>query len=312
MDLPFHFDLDSLSSDTPGGLDVLNDFALSRGKRFRPLLLMKVAACLSVQPTIAAPFAVIIERIHNATLLHDDVVDESPSRRGRATINASGENKKAILGGDLLLARTLQDLGDSGNSSIIRDMFGVLVELTEGEWLQLEARHHFEVELRHLRQVARKKTGSLIGWCCAIPARLRGDRDSLVDSLREFGVSIGVAFQLIDDCLDFDQSSGKPFAQDLKEGQINFVTRDLLEKSPHLKLEIKSHFASPASGDFSADFMRELESAKKRVLELAEREIVSAGSKISFSALKALERQRLEDEVLSPFLRQISAMREKI
>jgi octaprenyl-diphosphate synthase len=310
LDLEFQFNSDSLLSDLPGALDTLNHFALSGGKRFRPALLLKVAKCLAVDPKIAAPFAIVAERIHNATLLHDDVVDESPSRRGKATLNARGENKKAVLGGDLLLARTLRDLGVANDAGILKDMFNVLVDLTEGEWLQLESRCSFDIGARHLREVARKKTGSLIGWCCATPARIKGEPLSTIETLREVGVLLGVAFQLIDDCLDFDRSSGKPFAQDLKEGQMNFVTQDLIENSSESRAEIKSHLLLESPSEFSPNLMAKILLSVKKTLSRAETEIALANTKIYQTAVHPSVKTAIEHEVIVPFLNQIKKTRE--
>jgi geranylgeranyl pyrophosphate synthase len=302
-DRAFKLSSDFLATDVPGAIDLLNDSALTGGKKFRPQLLMKVAGCLQIYDQTALPYAIAAERIHNATLLHDDVIDESRFRRGRATLNASGENQRAILGGDLLLARTLRELGVREHLDIIRDLFDVLVQLSEGEWLQLEARGQMNVTERHLQEVARKKTGSLLAWCCATPARLGNLPLDMVDALRTFGTRIGVAFQLADDCADFKLTSGKPFAQDLCEGQINFVIQDLLSREPAFYSEIDEHYfaESVPIKSFSKQFLDEVKTSVDRVLEKAQMETAIARDLLHRSGLRHEICAEIDRQVLIPF-----------
>ena len=299
------YELDSEELSLPGGIALLNG-QLTDGKRFRPQLLMRVADCLGVAAPLAAPYAIAVERIHNATLLHDDVVDEAQVRRNKPTLNASGENRKAILAGDLLLARALRDLGASANRGALEELFEVLVELTEGEWLQLESRYRLEVGERHLYEVARKKTASLIRWCCSVPGHLLGSLPKgSTASLGVFGTHLGIAFQLMDDCLDFDPASGKPFAQDLAEGQVNFVTQNLLRQSPEWRAEIEARLGRPNSGAFPAGLSVSLRRALLSVRRQAELEIETARASLAQSSLAASVQARLDEEVTQPVISQL-------
>lgn len=231
------FTVEADRTQLPGAFELINEFALSGGKQFRPRLLLRVAECMGVDAAVAEPFAKAAERVHGATLLHDDVIDESTQRRGKPTLNAAGQNRRAILSGDLLLAQALKEVGRTGHLSAICSLFDVLVDLTEGELLQLEARNNTRVDERHLLEVARKKTGSLIGWCFGVPAQILG-AESLTVVLRSVGVSIGIVFQMLDDVVDFDLLSGKPFAQDLQEGLLNFVMLEVLRIDPRLRSRV--------------------------------------------------------------------------
>jgi octaprenyl-diphosphate synthase len=300
-------------TDVPGGVRVLNEFALEGGKKFRPQLMLTAAETLGIDEKKIESYAVAVERIHNATLLHDDVIDESPKRRGRATINAKGENKKAILCGDLLLARTLQTLGEEAEPIVMKDLFDVLVDLMEGELLQLEARNRMEVGERHLLEVARKKTGSLMGWSCRVPARLleashsdSARSNQLSDRFNQLGVHLGIAFQMADDCLDFSSASGKPFAQDLNEGQVNFVVQALLEAHPEFKTEVEGKMAHPER-ELSSGFLSEIPGALRCIARRAEIELAAAESLLLSSGLKTKECEPLIEKIIRPFADQLKA-----
>jgi geranylgeranyl pyrophosphate synthase len=223
------------STSLPEVAALLNKQTLVGGKKLRPALCFLMADVFSIPHEKIKLYAVAAERIHTATLIHDDVIDDAPKRRGKSTLNASGFNRRAILAGDLLLVRALKDVGLAGDLTILRDLNETLVQLVEGEWLQLESRGLVDRDEVHLRQVATKKTSSLIVWCCTIAGRLAALYPHHHKYLKDFGVHLGLAFQMIDDCLDFSKSSGKPFSQDLFEGQINFVTQELIKGRPNLK-----------------------------------------------------------------------------
>jgi geranylgeranyl pyrophosphate synthase len=228
---------DLISTSLPDTAAILNSQVLVGGKRLRPALCFLMGEILLIKPERLERYAMAAERVHNATLIHDDVIDEAPRRRGRATLSASGLNKRAVLAGDLLLARALKDVSAGGVESfeILRDLNHTLVELVEGEWLQLEAQGSGDRDERHLREVARKKTASLLSWCCKVSGRVAGVEENVINSLSDFGYHLGVGFQMIDDCLDFSTTAGKLFCQDLFDKQINFVTFELIKENSKLK-----------------------------------------------------------------------------
>jgi len=255
----------------PGLENRINRSLLRGGKRFRPLLMAEFAALFGISTERIIPFARAIEQIHSATLAHDDVIDASDRRRGVPTLNAQIENRKAVLGGDYLLAEGIAEITRQGNFLAMEALALTLQELVTGELLQNEARGVFEVSRSHLLKRADLKTGSLFRWCCLIPALL-GEADATVLRLvREFGTRLGVAFQWIDDTLDYSLDSGKPYGQDLREGLVNAVTLRLLEVHPR---ESSLLAESPWS-------LAEIESAIAFVRAEAEVQIRSARSILS-------------------------------
>ncbi len=213
---------------------LLTKTVLFRGKKFRPTLCFLMGQMFGIRLEELHPYARAAEFVHAATLAHDDVIDESQVRRHRPTLNARASNARAVLAGDLLLARVMAELSGLGKIEIIHDLANTVEDLVSGEWLQLEARGIASVNRQHLETVARKKTASLMVWCCVAPARWAGVDGQVVEAARSFGEALGVAFQMIDDIIDFDASGEKPFAQDIREGLVNFVTLEMLEENPHL------------------------------------------------------------------------------
>ena len=210
----------------------LNQTLLYGGKRFRPLLCLMMSRFFRVPFVRIAPIAMASERVHAATLAHDDVIDEATLRRNRASINARSSNARAVLAGDLLLSKVMLDVVEVGNLEIVKDLARTICELVEGEWLQLEARGIMQVQRKDLERVAILKTASLFKWCCTTPARLAGVSDEILATVRIFGENLGLAFQMIDDALDFSSTSGKSYAKDYQEGLVNYVLMELLEENP--------------------------------------------------------------------------------
>ncbi|MBC7691773.1 MAG: polyprenyl synthetase family protein [Methylotenera sp.] len=224
---------------------------LRGGKRVRPELLLCVARGLGerpgVSPEVREKEALICARaaewVHAATLSHDDVIDEASVRRGRPTLSAKLGNTKAVLTGDLLLSRVIRELSELGNLEVLRSMSETVESLVTGEWLQYDVRWKLEVDRKVLRTIAELKTGALIAWSAAAPARLRNAAPEVVGALDAFGKNAGLAFQLVDDALDFSDRSGKDFGKDLKEGLINQATLLIFELFPEFKEKLRGPFA---------------------------------------------------------------------
>jgi len=300
------------ASGLPGCVDLLNDFALSGGKQLRPTLVLTISGALGVSHDEALPYAIAAERVHGASLLHDDVIDESTVRRGRSTFNASGKNRQAVLAGDLLLAEALRGLSKTRNYLALENLIDVLATLSEGELLQNEARNQIEVSERHLFEVATKKTGSLIAWCCATPLLIKElpAMDSIkYTALKRLGLHVGTAFQLIDDCIDFDSSSGKPFAQDLREGLINFVTCYLLEQTPQLKQTL---FSEEAVSHIQKSLAPALNISIKRTLDKAKIEVSSASAYLERAGFDSIFNKTIHDKVLQPFYDRIDLLEKNL
>lgn len=218
---------------------LLTKTVLFRGKKFRPTLCFLMGKFVGLSSSVLEPYARAAEFVHAATLAHDDVIDESEQRRNRPTLNARSSNARAVLAGDLLLARVMAELSGLGNIQIIHELAKTVEDLVSGEWLQLEARGIAAINRRHLETVASKKTASLMAWSAGVSLLLQKDwsqaeRDKGYAAARSFGESLGIAFQMIDDIIDYDDHGEKPFAQDVREGLVNFVTLEMLEANSDL------------------------------------------------------------------------------
>ncbi|MBC7385361.1 MAG: polyprenyl synthetase family protein [Cryobacterium sp.] len=230
------------------GLEGVIDASVLRGgKRLRPLLMGEFARFFGLPFDAVIPYARAAEQVHSATLAHDDVIDESSTRRGSLTLNARIENRKAILAGDYLLAEGIYAVSKLKNAAIVEGLAATLRELVTGELLQNEARGISDVSSSHLSRVADLKTASLFRWCCLVPAHLSNAPEPVIALTREFATRIGVAFQWIDDAVDFSLSSGKPYAADLREGLVNRVTFRLLEIAPHTQAWVQRSLSSNSS-----------------------------------------------------------------
>jgi len=193
------------------------------GKRLRPafVLLCARAAGGCFDASRAYPLAACMEMIHMATLMHDDVIDNAGTRRGRSTASATFGNTGTILTGDVLLAKAMWILAEDGDLEMIRTVSRSVVELAEGEVRELEYRNRFDVNESEHMETLRMKTASFIQCCCEVGARLAGASDEVRDSLARYGHHVGLAFQIIDDLLDYrgsDRVTGKPRATDFREG----------------------------------------------------------------------------------------------
>lgn len=210
--------------------DLLSRSVLNGGKRLRPKLLLLISEHLQLPLSSLLVYAKVVEWIHAASLCHDDVVDQATTRRGAPSINMLRGNKLAVLAGDYLLAQAIRQLVDLQNPTILTFAAQTIQELALGESLQLEMRENSAYDQEGLLQVASCKTGSLMGLTTAIPYAFSGASDGLCQQALQFGRHLGIAFQQIDDCLDFASTSLKDQFQDLKNGQMNFVLYALSQR----------------------------------------------------------------------------------
>ena len=206
--------------------NLLNSTVLLGGKRLRPMLTVLMGDFFGLPHDVITPYARDIERIHAATLAHDDVVDEADTRRGLPSINAMASNKKAILAGDYLLAHVLYEVASRGDNRVVQGLSEVIAELVEGEWLQIENLKKADLTRHDVELVALKKTGSVIRWCCAAPALISNASGEIVGLARAMGEKLGIAFQLGDDILDFTRTDGAACA-DLRTGVVSSVIFEL-------------------------------------------------------------------------------------
>lgn len=245
----------SHSSILPGTQSMTESVLLRSGKKLRPKLSIQMGEALGVSASLITPYARIAELVHSATLAHDDVIDQATERRNAATLNFKLTQARAVLSGDLLLARAMVELSELGSLTLVKRMAQVLEDLVSGEWLQLENRGNLDVEIKVLDEIAKLKTASLLGWCTELPMQLKNGDAEQLRYARQFGEHLGLAFQYGDDCLDFSSESGKDFAKDLKEGLLNQVTFLLLQKEPKLKAVFTSLYPNP-SNFTEEDFIR--------------------------------------------------------
>lgn len=192
------------------------------GKRLRPLLVLLCANALGHSQKKHIDLAAIIEFIHTATLLHDDVVDVSELRRGRPTANAQWGNAPSVLVGDFLYSRAFQMLVAIGSMDIMAIMSNTTNTISEGEVQQLVNAKNPDVDEASYYNVIHKKTGALFEAACETAAVLCDAPQATRQSLREYGYHLGLAFQLIDDALDYEgdaEALGKNVGDDLAEGK---------------------------------------------------------------------------------------------
>ena len=211
-----------LDSGVPLVGEVARYIISAGGKRLRPALLLLVCGALGYRGTQHYNLAAVVEFIHTATLLHDDVVDESTLRRGRATANESFGNPASVLVGDFLYSRAFQMIVDVGSLRIMRVLADATNVIAEGEVLQLLNVHDADTDEEKYLRVIRYKTAKLFEAATQVGAILGGASPGVELALAEYGMHLGTAFQLIDDVLDYSgdlNATGKNLGDDLAEGK---------------------------------------------------------------------------------------------
>jgi octaprenyl-diphosphate synthase len=193
------------------------------GKRVRPLTALLSAACFGPPGQAAREVAVAAELVHLATLLHDDVIDDGQERRGRPTPRRLWGNAVSVLAGDLLLTHALERTAAIGSPPALADLFATLRRLVDGEVVQLRGRTHLDPSEDVYFRIVQNKTASLFAWAARAGATVSGADAGAAAALGEFGMRIGVAFQLVDDVLDYagdPSATGKALLGDLVEGKL--------------------------------------------------------------------------------------------
>jgi octaprenyl-diphosphate synthase len=201
-------------------LDKITQYVLwQKGKRIRPLLvLLSAKACAGAATDITHRAAALVELLHTATLVHDDVVDDAEQRRGVFSINALWKNKIAVLMGDFLLSRGLLLSLDHDDYTILHTLSDAVRRMSEGELLQIEKSRLLDIDEETYFRIIGDKTASLISACTKSGAVSVSEDEALVERMHRFGETLGVAFQIRDDLFDFStQDSGKPIGIDLQE-----------------------------------------------------------------------------------------------
>lgn len=230
--------------------DVCSELAAYKGKMLRPSLLLlswKTVNPKSVVPEQVRVAAGVVELIHLATLVHDDVLDEADLRRGKQTINSLFGNEAAVMLGDYLLSSAFLLCSTIKNPELNVLLGEVTNTLCAGEVVQLTNRNNVDITLEQYYQIIHDKTASLISACCEMGSLVGGGSVEQTSSLVEFGVKIGTAFQIKDDLLDILEEReivGKPTGRDLEKGKVTLPIILMLAKNPHLKSTVQQTMAN--------------------------------------------------------------------
>ena len=202
-------------------LNKITHYVVNRkGKQMRPMFVFLIAKMSNQGAVNERTYrgASVIELIHTATLVHDDVVDDSDRRRGFFSVNALWKNKIAVLVGDFLLSKGLLLSIDNDDFDLLKIISVAVREMSEGELLQIEKARNLDITEAIYFEIIRQKTATLIAACCAMGAKSVHASEDKVEAMRSFGELIGIAFQIKDDLFDYsDQAIGKPTGIDIKE-----------------------------------------------------------------------------------------------
>jgi heptaprenyl diphosphate synthase len=191
------------------------------GKRIRPALVILTSKFPTVELSRVIPVAVAVELIHMATLVHDDVVDKAAMRRGMPTVNAKWSNQVSVLTGDYLFAKAFSVLAQTGNPRVVQIMADVVYEMSRGEMAQIASYFDVNQTEEHYYERIAQKTGYLIAECCRLGGLVAGASEREIEGLYQYGMGVGLSFQIADDLLDFHGSAakvGKPVCGDLSTG----------------------------------------------------------------------------------------------
>src|SRR5690554_3520086 len=200
-------------------LDHITNYIVKRkGKQMRPMFVFLTAGISGAISESSYRGAALIELLHTATLVHDDVVDDANYRRGFFSVNALWKNKIAVLVGDYLLARGLLLSVDNEDFNLLKIVSHAVREMSEGELLQIAKARKLDVTEEVYYTIIKKKTASLIAACCGVGAVTAGGDAELIDKMKDFGEKVGMAFQIKDDLFDYGEDEvGKPLGIDIKE-----------------------------------------------------------------------------------------------
>mgnify|MGYP000097250095 CR=1 FL=1 len=193
------------------------------GKRLRPMLTLAAARMCGYAGPYHVHLAATVEFIHTATLLHDDVVDESAQRRGRPTANLLWDNQSSVLVGDYLFARSFQLMTEPGSMPVMRILSNAAATIAEGEVLQLTAAQNLSTDEDIYLQVVRGKTAALFSAATEVGGVIAGAEDNIVKALFDYGDALGIAFQIVDDLLDYQgqaDATGKNLGDDFRERKL--------------------------------------------------------------------------------------------
>ena len=261
------------SSDGKLMSEMLTHVLSARGKSVRPIIVMLTSALTSsanarqwvegerncTKRTYLA--AMMVEMLHTASLVHDDVIDNADMRRGRPSVNALWQSRNAVVMGDFLLARTMSAGMESAQYDLVSHIIGTVATLCEGEVLQSQHAADKNTTRQDYLEIIYKKTASLISVSASAGAvSVMASRED-IEQMRRFGEALGMAFQIQDDILDYSRSAktGKPSNNDLREGKITLPLIEVLEQcSPAEKLQLLDKLSQCATDDAAVDYIQNI------------------------------------------------------
>lgn len=267
------------------------------GKRMRPILILLMAKAFGKVTYVAQHAAIGLELLHTASLVHDDVVDESGERRGQASVNASFNNKVAVLVGDYILSTALLNISFTKSDDMVKELAELGRTLSNGEILQLANISNKEISEAIYYQVIEQKTAALFESCAVIGAKAGGATPEVVEEARRFGRNIGVIFQIRDDIFDYYDSKeiGKPTGNDMAEGKLTLPVIHALTATQNA--EMMALAQKVKSGEVTADEIARLvaftkdnggiEYAEQRMNELHQETLDFIEQRIADDSIKA-------------------------
>ncbi len=234
----------------------------SGGKRVRPGLTIIAGKLVDAPLERLIPVATVMEYMHTATLLHDDIVDGAKLRRGKPSANEVFGNDVAVLVGDYMFAKAIYVLAVYGGDEVLKVASKTVQDMAEGELLQLERIGDLSVTEEDYFDVIYRKTASLLATCCECGAIVGGADGNRRNALRKYGKFIGYAFQLVDDAFDYVSDSktiGKPAGNDIREGKVTYPLLSVLkELSEDERKRVEEIFSNPCPGIEEIEFVRSL------------------------------------------------------
>jgi octaprenyl-diphosphate synthase len=293
-----------LSSGVPLVGQVAEHIILAGGKRLRPVLLLLMAGALGYKGTDHHKLAAVIEFIHTATLLHDDVVDNSNLRRGRPTANAMFGNPASVLVGDFLYSRAFQMMVECQNLRILDIVAEATNVIAEGEVMQLMNMHDASLDVDAYLRVIRSKTAKLFEASTRLPAVLTQSSAAVETACAQYGQALGTAFQVIDDVLDYDGDAalmGKNLGDDLREGKATLPLIVAMQRGNPAQCALVKRAIEQGEVDALADIVQIV---RETGAMQATREAASSEAQLAMNSLRVLP-DSLYKEALSDVASQL-------
>lgn len=279
---------DAVKSRIPLLDRIMHYIVKKKGKQIRPMFVFLSAKLAGEINEATYRTAALVELLHTATLVHDDVVDDADERRGRFSINALWKNKVAVLVGDYLLSKGLLLSLDNGDFEILKILSTAVKEMSEGELLQIEKTRKLNIKEDTYFEIIKGKTASLLASCCSAGAFSTTNDPEISERMRSFGQHVGMAFQIKDDLFDYGEKKiGKPVGIDIREKKL---TLPLIYTLQHVDKKTRRHLIN---------LVKNKSHKKEAVKEIIEK--VRATGGIEYAEKKMYEYQDAAFEILHTF-----------